>query len=175
MRERNRRESEDPIIMSTHSRSYDEKDVQAEQAASDADLVCKMPVGQARSKDNEACNNDVPQEAQPELSRTSRVLVLVPVILTYFLWFLDLAVVSTATPAITTEFHSIVDVGWYSRKLVIAVNHALLTMHIQVRWSVSAWQFCSDTVDRQTIPFVLYQGKRGQDMHSSRSGAHILT
>ena len=46
------------------------------------------------------------------LSRTARLLILGPVTLAYFLWFLDLAVVSTATPAITSEFHSLVDVGW---------------------------------------------------------------
>lgn len=64
-------------------------------------------------KENRLSNNETPQKEQSGLSRTARVLVLVPVILTYFLWFLDLAVVSTATPAITTEFNSIVDVGWY--------------------------------------------------------------
>lgn len=42
-----------------------------------------------------------------------RALILGPVTLTYFLWFLDLAVVSTATPAITSQFNSLVDVGWY--------------------------------------------------------------
>lgn len=41
------------------------------------------------------------------------ICILVPVTLTYFLFFLDLAVVSTATPAITSQFHSLVDVGWY--------------------------------------------------------------
>lgn len=39
-------------------------------------------------------------------------LVLTSVTLAYFLFFLDLAVISTATPAITSQFDSLVDVGW---------------------------------------------------------------
>ncbi|KAL2807758.1 major facilitator superfamily domain-containing protein [Aspergillus granulosus] len=40
-------------------------------------------------------------------------LILTSVTLAYFLFFLDLAVLSTATPAITSEFDSLVDIGWY--------------------------------------------------------------
>ncbi|KAJ6119129.1 hypothetical protein N7523_003409 [Penicillium sp. IBT 18751x] len=40
-------------------------------------------------------------------------LILTSVTLAYFLFFLDLAVISTATPAITSQFNSLVDVGWY--------------------------------------------------------------
>ncbi|KXG50686.1 Major facilitator superfamily domain, general substrate transporter [Penicillium griseofulvum] len=39
--------------------------------------------------------------------------ILTSVTLAYFLFFLDLAVISTATPAITSQFDSLVDVGWY--------------------------------------------------------------
>lgn len=39
-------------------------------------------------------------------------LILTSVTLAYFLFFLDLAVISTATPAITSQFDSLVDVGW---------------------------------------------------------------
>lgn len=39
-------------------------------------------------------------------------LILTSVTLAYFLFFLDLAVISTATPAITSDFDSLVDVGW---------------------------------------------------------------
>ena len=54
-----------------------------------------------------------PQSSNSEqMSHIQRFLLLAPVTLTYFLWFLDLAVVSTATPAITTEFNSLADVGW---------------------------------------------------------------
>ncbi|KAK2743753.1 hypothetical protein FQN55_007157 [Onygenales sp. PD_40] len=40
-------------------------------------------------------------------------LILTSVTLCYFLFYLDLAVISTATPAITSRFDSLVDVGWY--------------------------------------------------------------
>ncbi|KAJ6072376.1 hypothetical protein N7467_010461 [Penicillium canescens] len=43
----------------------------------------------------------------------SVTLILTSVTLAYFLFFLDLAVISTATPAITSQFNSLVDVGWY--------------------------------------------------------------
>lgn len=33
--------------------------------------------------------------------------------LAYFLVYLDLAIMSTATPSITSTFDSIVDIGWY--------------------------------------------------------------
>lgn len=43
----------------------------------------------------------------------TKAMIIGPVTITYFLFFLDLAVVSTATPAITSHFNSLVDVGWY--------------------------------------------------------------
>lgn len=39
--------------------------------------------------------------------------VLGPITIAYFLVFLDMCVVSTATPAITRRFNSLIDVGWY--------------------------------------------------------------
>ncbi|KAJ5707545.1 hypothetical protein N7488_007346 [Penicillium malachiteum] len=39
--------------------------------------------------------------------------ILISITLAYFLFFLDLAVISTASPSITSEFNSLVDVGWY--------------------------------------------------------------
>lgn len=42
----------------------------------------------------------------------SVTLILISITLAYFLFFLDLAVISTATPAITSQFDSLVDVGW---------------------------------------------------------------
>ncbi|KAI1087097.1 MFS general substrate transporter [Rostrohypoxylon terebratum] len=44
----------------------------------------------------------------------ARWLILGPVTLAYFTFFLDLAVLSTATPSITSEFDSLVDIGWYA-------------------------------------------------------------
>ncbi|KAK4561503.1 hypothetical protein LTR86_004821 [Recurvomyces mirabilis] len=110
-------------------------------------------------KDRDGLSNDAPQTAQSELSRVARILVLAPVILSYFLWFLDLAVISTATPAITSEFNSLVDVGWYAWQYSPAIHHRLLTVDLQVWRRVSARQFCSHAADRQALPVVLYQGK----------------
>ncbi|KAL4900322.1 major facilitator superfamily domain-containing protein [Aspergillus multicolor] len=55
-------------------------------------------------------------EPEPKIQYPSgwRVtIILTSVTLAYFLFFLDLAVLSTATPAITLRFDSLVDVGWY--------------------------------------------------------------
>lgn len=56
------------------------------------------------------------EDAEPKYEYPSGLavtLILTSVTLAYFLFFLDLAVLSTATPAITSEFDSLVDVGWY--------------------------------------------------------------
>ncbi|KAK0821415.1 hypothetical protein LTR75_000890 [Friedmanniomyces endolithicus] len=98
--------------MSEESSSRHEEGMADKQAASAAKPPFKAPRN-GGSKDKDATSNIVPQTTQDELSRIARILILVPVILTYFLWFLDLAVISTATPAITSEFNSLVDVGWY--------------------------------------------------------------
>ncbi|KAK0271183.1 hypothetical protein LTR35_000186 [Friedmanniomyces endolithicus] len=94
------------------SRSRNETRAPDEQAANVADPPLEAPRVQG-SQDEDVKSNAVSQTTQDELSRIARILILVPVILTYFLWFLDLAVISTATPAITSEFNSLVDVGWY--------------------------------------------------------------
>ncbi|KAF2019471.1 hypothetical protein BU24DRAFT_431261 [Aaosphaeria arxii CBS 175.79] len=39
--------------------------------------------------------------------------VLIPVTIAYFLFFLDTCIVATASPAITAEFNSLADLGWY--------------------------------------------------------------
>jgi hypothetical protein len=40
-------------------------------------------------------------------------LILTAVVLAYMLVYLDLAIMSTATPSITAAFDSLVDIGWY--------------------------------------------------------------
>jgi hypothetical protein len=55
-------------------------------------------------------------------SGIARILILGPVTLTYFLFFLDLAVVSTAAPAITSEFNSLIDVGWYVNFFAVSLT-----------------------------------------------------
>ena len=54
-----------------------------------------------------------PAETHEYPSGIAKALILGSVTLIYFLFFLDLAVVSTATPAITSDLKSLVDVGWY--------------------------------------------------------------
>ncbi|KAK1811018.1 hypothetical protein LTR12_014641 [Friedmanniomyces endolithicus] len=98
--------------MSGESSSHNETETPDEQAANVAEPPLEAPRVEG-SQDEDAKSNSVSQTAKSELSRIARILILVPVILTYFLWFLDLAVISTATPAITSEFNSLVDVGWY--------------------------------------------------------------
>lgn len=41
------------------------------------------------------------------------ILILSAVVLAYLLVYLDLAIMSTATPSITSNFDSLVDIGWY--------------------------------------------------------------
>lgn len=88
----------------------------------------------------------------------TRALILGPVTLTYFLFFLDLAVLSTATPAITSQFNSLVDVGWYGSQ-EISINLVLLTVAFQVRRGVSARQRSISALNRQDIPLLFYKGK----------------
>ncbi|KAJ0413779.1 major facilitator superfamily domain-containing protein [Aspergillus carlsbadensis] len=67
-------------------------------------------------KHDGAENSSSSEEAELKRQYPSGVavtLILTSVTLAYFLFFLDLAVLSTATPAITSEFDSLVDVGWY--------------------------------------------------------------
>lgn len=54
-----------------------------------------------------------PTHVQVYPSGMKRNLVIVSVTLAYFLLFLDMAIISTATPSITSRFNSLVDVGWY--------------------------------------------------------------
>lgn len=43
--------------------------------------------------------------------------IMVPTTLVYFLLMLDGSIVSTAIPAITSEFNSLLDIGWYVREM----------------------------------------------------------
>lgn len=41
------------------------------------------------------------------------ILVLIPLTLAFFLLMLDMSILATAIPAITSEFNSLLDIGWY--------------------------------------------------------------
>ncbi|KAL4738032.1 major facilitator superfamily domain-containing protein [Aspergillus similis] len=63
---------------------------------------------------HDASSEDAEAETKIQYPSGWRVtMILTSVTLAYFLFFLDLAVLSTATPAITSQFDSLVDVGWY--------------------------------------------------------------
>jgi hypothetical protein len=57
-------------------------------------------------------SGEVAELKQQYPSGLAVTFILTSVTLAYFLFFLDLAVISTATPAITSQFDSLVDVGW---------------------------------------------------------------
>ncbi|KAJ5826940.1 hypothetical protein N7447_003703 [Penicillium robsamsonii] len=72
--------------------------------------------------------------------------ILGPVTIAYFLVFLDMCVVSTATPAITQRFNSLVDVGWYGGAYQLG-SSALQPLtgkiytHFNVKWSFLVFFF----------------------------------
>ena len=130
------------------------------QNSAEATSSDNVPPGSLRSDDEkEKAVQDAAAEEKPQLSRLARILILGPVTLTYFLWFLDLAVVSTATPAITSEFNSLVDVGWLVFRQDLLSIDPLLILKRQVWWSISAGLFRSHSTDWQALSFVLNQGK----------------
>ncbi|KAJ5782449.1 MFS transporter [Penicillium paradoxum] len=57
-------------------------------------------------------NNDVELKYEYPTG-LSLTLILTSVTLAYFLFFLNLAVILTATPTIASQFDSLVDIGWY--------------------------------------------------------------
>jgi MFS family permease len=59
------------------------------------------------------------EKPQIELSKSRFVLVLVGLVLAIFLASLDFTIIATAIPAITDEFHSLQDIGWYGSAFFI--------------------------------------------------------
>ena len=68
-------------------------------------------------QDQNHANDEAPDYERNYVTGIARWLILGPVTLTYFTFFLDLAVLSTATPAITSDFNSLTDIGWYVLQL----------------------------------------------------------
>ncbi|KAI0387779.1 major facilitator superfamily transporter [Hypomontagnella monticulosa] len=60
------------------------------------------------------------QEPVVKLSKPKFILVLIGLVLATFLASLDFTIVSTAIPAITDEFQSLQDIGWYGSAFFIA-------------------------------------------------------
>ena len=88
------------------------------------------PVSNSNKNNNSASPNALPEEEQPTtppppLTTTEKekektyltglklLVLLASLTLVTFLVLLDTAVLGTAIPHLTTEFHSLPDVGWY--------------------------------------------------------------
>ncbi|KAJ8096544.1 efflux pump [Lipomyces tetrasporus] len=72
--------------------------------------------------------------------------ILAGVTVSYYLLFLDLAIISTATPAITSEFDSLTDIGWYAGayQLASAAFQPLsgkIYRYFHLKWSFLAFFF----------------------------------
>ena len=68
----------------------------------------------SKQDDAEASTPTGEEEYKHEYPEGFRLtFILTAVVLAYFLVYLDLAIMSTATPSITSEFDALVDIGWY--------------------------------------------------------------
>ncbi|EOO02505.1 putative mfs transporter protein [Phaeoacremonium minimum UCRPA7] len=72
--------------------------------------------------------------------------ILAAVVTAYFLVFFDIAIVSTVTPPITSEFNSLVDIGWYSSAYTLASSafqplSGNIYRHFSIKWSFLIFLF----------------------------------
>ena len=74
------------------------------------------------SEEQQQQQEQQPQQPPPHkyASGLELFLVLAPMTLAYFLVMLDGSIVSTAIPQITSEFKSLLDVGWYGSAYQLA-------------------------------------------------------
>ena len=63
---------------------------------------------------NENASGQDPEHRYDYPTGLKLALILTGATMAYYLLFLDLAIISTATPAITTEFDALIDIGWYA-------------------------------------------------------------
>ncbi|TVY81379.1 Efflux pump afoB [Lachnellula suecica] len=68
------------------------------------------------------------------------VSILASLVVSYFLVFLDVSVMSTVSPAITTEFNSLVDLGWYGSAYQVGSTafqpvSGKIYRHFSIKWS----------------------------------------
>lgn len=70
---------------------------------------------------NEKHSEKNPKEEEHEyVTGVKLILIIIPVTLVYFLVMLDGSIVSTAIPQITSDFDSLLDVGWYGSAYQLA-------------------------------------------------------
>ncbi|KAK3329968.1 major facilitator superfamily transporter [Apodospora peruviana] len=73
-------------------------------------------------------NSHVQQEPSQEVEEVDDYptglklnIILLGLVLSFFLSALDMSIIGTAAPSITTEFHSVPDVGWYGSSFAITL------------------------------------------------------
>ncbi|KAK8017636.1 MFS multidrug transporter, partial [Apiospora rasikravindrae] len=76
------------------------------------------PAPTAGGGGGDTCGGDLTQEKTGEsveyISGFRLLAVMIAVVLAAFLMLLDISIISTAVPRITSDFHSLPDVGWYA-------------------------------------------------------------
>jgi hypothetical protein len=74
-----------------------------------------------RISQNEADSEKNPKEEEHEyVTGVKLIFIIISVTLVYFLVMLDGSIVSTAIPQITSDFDSLLDVGWYGSAYQLA-------------------------------------------------------
>ncbi|KND87341.1 putative HC-toxin efflux carrier TOXA [Tolypocladium ophioglossoides CBS 100239] len=88
-----------------------DKSEEEKTVASDNSPTVSIQKQNEAEKSNPSNDEEEYKHEYPEGFRLT--LILTAVVLAYLLVYLDLAIMSTATPSITSSFDSIVDIGWY--------------------------------------------------------------
>ncbi|KAH8892007.1 MFS general substrate transporter [Thozetella sp. PMI_491] len=86
------------------------------------------------------------EEEREYVSGTKAVMILVPVTLVFFLLMLDSSIIATAIPAITTDFDSLLDIGWYGGAYQLASSafqpmSGKIYTYFSIKWSFLAFLF----------------------------------
>ncbi|KAI1134070.1 MFS general substrate transporter [Hypoxylon sp. FL0543] len=88
----------------------------------------------------EKSSAEYPQESRQQfVTGIKLILILFPITLVYFLLMLDGSIVSTAIPAITSEFNSLLDIGWYGGAYQLASSafqplSGKIYTHFSTKW-----------------------------------------
>lgn len=99
------------IVSPTHSLDKGEKETDGTPSP---DHVRTPSLHGSKEGDAERSSPTGEEEYKHEYPEGFRLtFILTAVVLAYFLVYLDLAIMSTATPSITSEFDALVDIGWY--------------------------------------------------------------
>ncbi|KAK3296454.1 major facilitator superfamily domain-containing protein [Chaetomium fimeti] len=110
---------------------------------SDADPKTEESSDSGQAQDTSDVPNPDPSKSDDdeliEMDKTTKVLLITSVLLSMFLVALDRTIISTAIPAISDEFNSLNDVGWYgSSYLLTSCAFQLLFGKVYTVFSVRA-------------------------------------